>query len=335
MDYQGLIGTIAGAAHDTNMNIGNWLSQAVTNKRNREFARDMAGYQNEVNRANWQAENAYNTPAMQLSRMKAAGINPALAMNNGQSLELAGSNMQAAAQVNASPQVAPQFSGNPALVAAQVDLLQAQASKTRSESKEVDARTVFQELQNNAEKLIQEYTPYYYADDGTRIDLPTQNLRVDAQRLEVELNRQGVQLNNASMNDIMFNWMVLTGAGYQGSDNFNVFATPEDSWNFYRNLKDNPYYQIADKNLKGDRRLQQLSIDVAELDFEARKAEKAGSVAFERFIENNKDNPLVQILLIFRGLLQTSALPGAMSGFPRIGINRVTSNHDHIHYHKR
>lgn len=144
-----LVSGIAAAAQATNdlgFGIYNAISQYRENKRNRQFAKDMAGYQNSVNHQNWLAENAYNTPAMQLSRMKAAGLNPALAMNNGQSLELAGSNMQAASDVNASPQVAPQLGlsgSNVALSLAQAELARAQAdsirAKTPHEVESIDA----------------------------------------------------------------------------------------------------------------------------------------------------------------------------------------------------
>ena len=57
--------------------------QAVreTNKANL----DLAKYQNEWNVAQWNRQNAYNTPAMQRQRYEEAGINPYFAMGNIQS----------------------------------------------------------------------------------------------------------------------------------------------------------------------------------------------------------------------------------------------------------
>lgn len=43
----------------------------------------MAKYQNEFQRALWQENNAYNTPAMQMERFKAAGLNPNLIYGKG------------------------------------------------------------------------------------------------------------------------------------------------------------------------------------------------------------------------------------------------------------
>ena len=57
--------------------------QAVreTNKANL----DLAKYQNEWNVAQWNRQNAYNTPAMQRQRYEEAGINPYFALGNIQS----------------------------------------------------------------------------------------------------------------------------------------------------------------------------------------------------------------------------------------------------------
>lgn len=56
-------------------------SNEKTNEANLQIARE----QNEFNAAMWQKNNAYNTPAMQAARYRAAGINPYFAMSNIQS----------------------------------------------------------------------------------------------------------------------------------------------------------------------------------------------------------------------------------------------------------
>ena len=56
-------------------------SNEKTNDANLQIARE----QNEFNAAMWQKNNAYNTPAMQAARYRAAGINPYFAMSNIQS----------------------------------------------------------------------------------------------------------------------------------------------------------------------------------------------------------------------------------------------------------
>lgn len=64
-------------------NAANKSLQAVreTNKANRELAQ----YQNEWNLAQWNRQNAYNTPAAQRARYEEAGINPYFALGNIQS----------------------------------------------------------------------------------------------------------------------------------------------------------------------------------------------------------------------------------------------------------
>ncbi len=53
-------------------------TQKAENQKNRDFAKEMAQYQNSENLAMWNRNNAYNTPSAQVSRMKAAGLNPSL-----------------------------------------------------------------------------------------------------------------------------------------------------------------------------------------------------------------------------------------------------------------
>lgn len=64
--------------------VGGALSAHSSNKTN-EANLQIAREQNEFNAAMWQKNNAYNTPAMQAARYRAAGINPYFAMSNIQS----------------------------------------------------------------------------------------------------------------------------------------------------------------------------------------------------------------------------------------------------------
>lgn len=58
--------------------IGNMISQAVQNKKNREFQEKMYDKQKDDNIDFWRMQNEYNTPYNQIQRYKEAGLNPAL-----------------------------------------------------------------------------------------------------------------------------------------------------------------------------------------------------------------------------------------------------------------
>lgn len=68
------LGTVFGAINSNHQE----KMQIAENQKNRDFAREMAQYQNEQNIEMWKRNNEYNTPAAQVSRMRAAGLNPAL-----------------------------------------------------------------------------------------------------------------------------------------------------------------------------------------------------------------------------------------------------------------
>lgn len=68
------LGTVFGAINSNRQE----KMQIAENQKNRDFAREMAQYQNEQNIEMWKRNNEYNTPAAQVSRMRAAGLNPAL-----------------------------------------------------------------------------------------------------------------------------------------------------------------------------------------------------------------------------------------------------------------
>lgn len=68
------LGTVFGAINSNHQE----KTQVAENQKNRDFAREMAQYQNEQNIEMWKRNNEYNTPSAQVSRMKAAGLNPSL-----------------------------------------------------------------------------------------------------------------------------------------------------------------------------------------------------------------------------------------------------------------
>lgn len=67
-----------------NANISKQIKvQQQENQKNREYNMMLAQQQNAWNVEQWERENEYNTPVNQMSRLKAAGINPNLAYSNG------------------------------------------------------------------------------------------------------------------------------------------------------------------------------------------------------------------------------------------------------------
>lgn len=61
----------------------NYFSTKKNNEQQYEYNKKLAEQAYERNVAQWMRENAYNTPAMQVARMTAAGINPQTAFGNG------------------------------------------------------------------------------------------------------------------------------------------------------------------------------------------------------------------------------------------------------------
>lgn len=65
-------------------------------KRQFGYQMEMAKWQNDVNRENWQLQNEYNSPAAQMARLQEAGLNPNLVYNGGSATTAAGSMAPAA-----------------------------------------------------------------------------------------------------------------------------------------------------------------------------------------------------------------------------------------------
>lgn len=63
--------------------VTNAISQGSMNKKTREWNEKMYGQQRSDALADWQMQNAYNTPAAQMQRLKEAGLNPNLIYGNG------------------------------------------------------------------------------------------------------------------------------------------------------------------------------------------------------------------------------------------------------------
>lgn len=67
----------------------NAISSAVQNKRSRRFSEHMYGVQRRDALADWRMQNEYNSPTMQMARLKQAGLNPNLVYGKGATQESA------------------------------------------------------------------------------------------------------------------------------------------------------------------------------------------------------------------------------------------------------
>lgn len=121
-------------------------AQKEENEKSRAFNRSMAEWQNEQSIAQWNRENSYNSPAAQMARLKAAGLNPDLMYQGG------AGNLSA----SSSPEMASVAPGMPTDMSAMSryqsvgevlnntlnsSLVQAQIDKAKSETRNTNSRT--------------------------------------------------------------------------------------------------------------------------------------------------------------------------------------------------
>lgn len=140
--------------------LGNMFGQQSSYEKNMEmqkdqqrFNRDMAEWQNQVNVANWQMMNAYNTPAAQMERLLDAGLNPNLLYGNGATATGNATAPQGASHVDSVPYTPVNygdFGTSDAVraynqvrqVSAQVDNMESQADYNRANTRLSDAKAI-------------------------------------------------------------------------------------------------------------------------------------------------------------------------------------------------
>lgn len=123
--------------------IWNAISGSNNNRRQIEFARESQDKQMAFQREMFNAENAYNTPAMQMQRLIAAGINPVSAWSNGMSATT-GNGQTSGTFTPGSPQTSPVPSPFAGMIGTNpFGLLQAQlnAERTKADIKKTGADT--------------------------------------------------------------------------------------------------------------------------------------------------------------------------------------------------
>ena len=71
------------AAIGAGVSLANSASQLITNRQNQRFSEKMYNQTQADNLKNWNLQNEYNLPQNQMTRLKAAGLNPNLVYGNG------------------------------------------------------------------------------------------------------------------------------------------------------------------------------------------------------------------------------------------------------------
>lgn len=184
----------------SNAAINNQVSnQRKENQANRDWNLNLAKMQNNWNIEQWNRENAYNSPAAQMARYKAAGLNPDL-MYGQQNLAAASPEMTAgegSQPTDVSNLANKRTIGDMAMQAAQTRLVNAQANKVENES-------VGQTINNEwLPKLLKGQTEINEADVKDKLasaGLKGKQLEVAAEQIKVM--QQSVKESQQKINDL-------------------------------------------------------------------------------------------------------------------------------------
>lgn len=174
----------------------NIISTAMTNDANER----MQQRQNEWNLEQWQRNNEYNSPAAQMQRLKAAGLNPDLMY--GQNASGASGNSAAPAQ-GTQPIPKQPFRVDPYMTA-QLKLLASQTYKNNMEGKVSDIQAQndeeFMKIERWQKMQFTEAQQGYLLEMtrkehelGDKIAQETENLKVEHERLKEAINTQVAQ----------------------------------------------------------------------------------------------------------------------------------------------
>lgn len=145
-------------------------AQQEENEKNRTYNFNLAQLQNKWNLEQWNRENEYNSPAQQMARLKAAGLNPDMMYQNGTSGLTAASSPSMTAGAPSSP-VDMSALGQKrtigdaihqglqdALIGAQIDVMKSQARKNNADAggQEITNETLGQINQATFYKIVAE-----------------------------------------------------------------------------------------------------------------------------------------------------------------------------------
>lgn len=185
------VASLAGTAANRKNTSDALSAQRGEQSRQRQYELELAGKQNEWNIQQWRRENDYNSPAAQMSRLKAAGLNPDMVYGEGGATMPSAASPQMTAGRSAPPvdysAVAGQKTIGGALAEANLQNIIANSKKTEAETNAINTATKGQESSN---KILE-------SDAAFRDALNQGNL--DMQSVNIELGWTRVDLGNTDI----------------------------------------------------------------------------------------------------------------------------------------
>lgn len=188
-----LVGGISSAyaAHQQNKNIDKQIAaQERENRKNREYNLMLAKQQNQWNVEQWQRENDYNDPQAQISRLRAAGLNPDMIYGQGGISNVAASSPQMtsgapSSPVDYSPLGTKRTVGEAVMQSLAIEQAKANIEKTKGEAKKtgvdndirqqmIDKGMILEQaeydlLKEEINKVFQEAESIDYSNTETRV----------------------------------------------------------------------------------------------------------------------------------------------------------------------
>lgn len=169
----------------SNANINNQISeQKRENQANRDWNLNLARLQNRWNIDQWNRENAYNSPAAQMARYKAAGLNPDLIYGQ-QNLSAASPEMTSgdgSLPTDVSNLANKRTIGDMVSQAASTRLTNAQAKLAESQANKTDAETEGQGYQND---ILKSDAAFRDALNSGTVDLNNMSLKVSEKGMQL------------------------------------------------------------------------------------------------------------------------------------------------------
>ena len=180
--------------------------QREENQKTRDYNLNLAKQQNQWNIDQWNRENEYNTPAAQMSRYKAAGLNPDL-MYGQQNLSAASPEMTAGepgSPMDYSPVANGPTIGEAASIAANARLTNAQAKLAESQADKVDAETIGQTINNDwLPKLLKGQTEINEADVKQKLaDAGLKGKQIEVAVEQIKVMQQSVKESQKKIEDL-------------------------------------------------------------------------------------------------------------------------------------
>lgn len=182
----GLFGGSQGAAYD-----------AAAQRRQYQYNLALQQQQQGWNESMWSKVQAYNTPAMQKSRLIDAGLNPNLAygsLTGNVAQNVPGGGLNSVAGLNSSPQMAAQFQ-NALNIPGNVIKQMAESSLM-----EHQARLVDQKVTTETYNALNESLKYNFGKASFEAKLAATHLTVDKLRSDIKLNESIAAMNEVNKN---------------------------------------------------------------------------------------------------------------------------------------